>query len=226
MKNKLSIGVVAISLISMGSWAARKPQKPEISMALSPDIQLALSACRDQPSPLPRLQCYDQAWHPEIRAMSKDKADETWRQIMAQEQQRTSDDPPLMLRELKNTSGQPVLMITTPSLEHSFTRAILAVSCVENITRMQIVFYQPQGSGESALTLRTDRNDINSRWFWRSSGYRLESSRGLSGIAEIQQLIGGATLTILTGKETLNGLSFRLNNLQTTLQPLRKACHW
>ncbi|WP_278811155.1 type VI secretion system-associated protein TagO [Obesumbacterium proteus] len=38
--------------------------------------------------------------------------------------------------------------------------------------------------------------------------------------------MGSTTLTIIADNKALNGLTFQLNNLQTTLQPLRKACHW
>ncbi|WP_279156222.1 type VI secretion system-associated protein VasI [Obesumbacterium proteus] len=233
MKIKLRRGLLFIALIPCLVFAAEKTKKPDTNAPLSADVQRAMEACRNEPFPLPRLQCYDQAWHPKMQNVgislgkaTTDKPDETWHLVMAQEHQRAADAPTLLLREFKNTSGEPVLMMTTPSQEGSPVSAILAISCVENITRMQLVFSQPLGDGESPLTLRTGKHDIDSRWFWRSSGYRLESSRGLSGIAEIQQLLGSAMLTIIADNKALNGLTFQLNNLQTTLQPLRKACHW
>ncbi|WP_367299769.1 type VI secretion system-associated protein VasI [Hafnia alvei] len=230
---KLRRSLFIIALIPCLVFAAEKPKKPDASTLLSSDVQRAMEACRNEPFPLPRLQCYDQAWHPKMQNVGvplgnakTDKPDEAWQLAMAQEHQRSSNDPTLLLRELNNNSGEPILLMTTPSQEGGSVQAILAISCVENITRMQLVFNQPLGNGESPLTLRTSKNDIDTRWFWRSSGYRLESSRGLSGIAEIQQLFGSATLTLIANKKALNGLTFQLNNLQTTLQPLRKACHW
>nr|WP_282813874.1 type VI secretion system-associated protein VasI [Hafnia alvei] len=233
MTIKLRRGLLFIALIPCLVFAAEKPKKPDANASLSADVQRAMEACRNEPFPLPRLQCYDQAWHPKMHNVGiplgktkTDKPDETWQLVMTQEHQRSVDAPTLLLREFNNTSGEPVLLMTTPSQEGSTVPAILAISCVENITRMQLVFSQPLGDGESPLTLRTSKNDIDTRWFWRSSGYRLESSRGLSGIAEIQQLLGSTTLTIIADNKALNGLTFQLNNLQTTLQPLRKACHW
>lgn len=216
-----------IFLLFMVKPCAAATEKAKAELLFTDEVKTALQACRQQSSPLPRLQCYDEAWHPEIKVNEAgDRPDRYWLQITSQETQRKPDDPVLMLKEF-NTEGVPrVVILTVPGNGNYPARAIFAISCIENITRMQIAFTTPQGKGDQVLKMFADGKEIASRWFWRGSGYRLEASRGLQGIAEIQPLFGAKALAISSGHPALDGLHFRIEGLKQALEPLRKACHW
>lgn len=201
-------------------------EKATAESSFTNEVKTALLACRQQSSPLPRLQCYDEAWHPEIKTNQAVRPDRYWLQIMEQEKQRQAGDP-VMILKTSNTGGSVgVVMLTVPGNGNYPARAIFAISCIENITRMQIAFTAPQGKGDQILEMHADGNVLTSRWFWRGSGYRLEASRGLQGIAEIQQLFGAKELAISSDQPALNDLRFRIDGLKQALEPLRQACQW
>ncbi|HBM9903257.1 TPA: type VI secretion system-associated protein TagO [Enterobacter chengduensis] len=201
-------------------------QKKRRRNHLTDEVKTALLACRQQSSPLPRLQCYDQAWHPEINVYQADRPDRYWLQIMEQEKQRQSGDPVMILKTFNTEGSAGIVMLTVPGNGNYPARAIFAISCIENITRMQIAFTAPQGKGDQMLEMHADGKVLTSRWFWRGSGYRLEASRGLQGIAEIQQLFGAKELVISSDQPALKDLRFRIDGLKQALEPLRQACHW
>lgn len=225
MKYKSYVLIVGLSVLSAG-WSAATPVNKALTEPLAIDIQTAMQACRKESSPLPRLQCYDDAWHPELKSAEKGKPDRYWWQVTSQEQARKPDDPVLLLKSINGEAGITSLLLTVPGNGNYPARATLAISCIENITRMQIVFNAPQGKGDQILHLIANGKSVPGRWFWRGSGYRLEASRGLQGIAEIQQLFGAKELEIAAEHPALNHLRFRIDGLKIAIEPLRKACHW
>ncbi len=79
-------------------------------------------------------------------------------------------------------------------------RPVLMLSCIDNITRMQIILPNKQDAG--SVMVSTDRTQFTAEWFLRENGYVLESSRGLPGIDEIKRLLNGEKLTLkLTNNE-------------------------
>lgn len=224
---KLKIFMVMIFfLLFINKLCAAAAEKTTMAPSFTDEVKTALLACRQQSSPLPRLQCYDEAWHPEIKTIQAVRPDRYWLQIMEQEKQRQKDDPVMILKTFKTEDSAEVVMLTVPGSGNYPARAIFAISCIENITRMQIAFTAPQGKGDQVLEMHADGNALTSRWFWRGSGYRLEASRGLQGIAEIQQLFGAKELVISSNRPALNDLRFRIDGLKQALEPLRQACHW
>lgn len=163
---------------------------------------------------------------PELKVNKPDRPDRFWLQITEQEKQRKPDDPVLILKSLSTEGSPQVVMLTVPGNGNYPARAIFAISCIENITRMQLAFTAPQGKGDQVLKMYADGKEIAGRWFWRGSGYRLEASRGLQGIAEIQQLFGAKEMTISSDHPALNDLRFRIDGLKQAVDPLRTACHW
>lgn len=215
-----------IFFLSIFKPCAAAMEKIKADPPFTDEIKTALQACRQQSSPLPRLQCYDEAWHPEIKMNEAERPDRYWLQIIGQEKQRKPDDHVLLLKAFSKEGAPEVVMLSVPGNGNYPARSVFAISCIENITRMQIAFSTSQGKGDQVLQMQADGKAIPSRWFWRGSGYRLEASRGLQGIAEIQQLFGAKELAISSAHPALNDLHFRIDGLKQALEPLRKACHW
>ena len=118
------------------------------------------------------------------------------------------------------------MIITTPAIGSLPPRPVLMLSCVDNITRMQVALASPRQESDIPVTLKTEEGVFRSRWFVRENGFLLEASRGLSGIDEIKQLFGAETLTLETGNGGAGQLTFNIDGLAQTLAPLREACHW
>lgn len=191
----------------------------------------AMQSCRRESAALERLDCYDRLLEPlspEGFGGALVKASfigESWTRATAQEKQRS--DNTTELRVTQTAGERPSVLITTPAIGYVPPRPVLMLSCVDNITRMQVALIHPLNTHDIAVTLNADNRKLHSRWFVRENGMLLESSRGLSGIDEIKSLFGAKTLTVETGTDAAaRKLTFNINGLMQVITPLREACHW
>lgn len=182
----------------------------------------ALSQCRLESSQLIRLDCYDEIM---LSTASSDpfnpsQMGKAWRQAMENELKR-KDNSAGFLVSLPENGSFPVIM-TIPALGVAPPRPVLMLSCVDNITRLQVALPRQQEAG--SVMLSTDKTQFTAEWFLRENGYLLESSRGLLGIDEIKRLLNAETLTMkLANNERL---SFNISGLSQDIKPLRNACRW
>jgi type VI secretion system protein VasI len=229
-------GVILICLLplSVGQARAEVP-KPALSPA---QITLAaMTTCRQEPSSLLRLDCYDHLLTPAYPdfsgALVKAQVQgEAWQRAFTQENLRDDHSANFLTQQ---TSGEPSsVVITTPAIGIVPPRPVLMFSCIDNITRMQIALSEPLHH-EPNLSISTEKFHADVHWFLRENDSLLESSRGLPGIDEIKQLFGASTLTIALNKadegisaksEPATLLTFSIDGLDKTLTPLKVACHW
>lgn len=185
-------------------------------------IEQQISLCRQQPISLLRLSCYDKIQVHEQQNIRLDisKMGEGWQRIFEHEMQRKNHSSGFIVSQGQN-NHYPVLM-TMPAIGHQPPRPVLMLSCIDNITRMQITLPWQQKTGE--ITLTTNHTEFSSQWFLREQGYLLESSRGLAGIEEIKRLLSGDKLTIKLANR--DALTFNISGLSEEIIPLRTACHW
>ncbi|EKT60187.1 type VI secretion system-associated protein VasI [Providencia sneebia] len=181
-----------------------------------------LSECRIETSQLSRLACYDKIMvdTPEEVQLEPSKMGKVWRQAMEHEMHR-EDNSAGFLVTLPETGDYPVIM-TIPAIGFAPPRPIMMISCIDNITRLQIVLPRQQDSGSVMLT--TDKTQFTADWFLRENGYVLESSRGIPGIDEIKRLLNGEKLTLKLSNN--DRLTFNISGIAQEIQPLRAACHW
>ncbi len=191
----------------------------------------AMSACRKEPAALERLTCYDRILTPEpdagfAGALVKAKyAGEAHGRAFEQEKQRGSDSTQLLINH--NDGEHPTVIITTPAIGSLPPRPVLMLSCVDNITRMQVALTHSIQESDIAVTLRTEKGQFRSHWFVRENGLLLETSRGLAGIEDIKQLFGAKTLKLDTDLASGTGaLTFNIEGLEQVIMPLREVCHW
>ncbi|ANI28412.1 type VI secretion protein [Yersinia entomophaga] len=188
----------------------------------SPQLS-ALTQCRNEPSPLVRLACYDQASSP-VGVTDDRMMGPGWRRAMVQEKGREAHSLAFLTRQ--SAGNNPTVIITTPAIGMPPPRPVLMFSCIDNITRMQVALVAPQKEGEGALTFVTDRTKFDTEWFVREEGFLLEASRGLAGIDEIKRLLDGETLAISSKQGAAVRLTFNISSLAEAIKPLRSACHW
>ncbi|AFH93770.1 TPA: type VI secretion system-associated protein VasI [Providencia stuartii] len=182
----------------------------------------ALSECRLESSQLIRLACYDQimADSPAQTPFDPSQMGKAWRQAMEHEMQR-EDNSAGFLVTLPETGNYPVIM-TIPAIGFAPPRPVMMISCIDNITRLQVALPRQQEAGSVMLT--TDKTQFTADWFLRENGYVLESSRGIPGIDEIKRLLNGETLTLKLANN--DRLTFNISGISTDIKPLRTACHW
>lgn len=182
-----------------------------------------MMGCRSEASPLARLDCYDNTLSEVTGEKNKQmSAGPAWQRAMEQEKGRTDHSTTFLVSA--GEGENPMVVLTTPAIGVPPPRPVLMLSCIDNITRLQIALVAPQKDGSVTLTADRDRFDV--QWFLRENGYLLESSRGLAGIAEIKRLMSAQTLTINGSPGGVPRLTFTLSQLAEELKPLRNACHW
>lgn len=185
-----------------------------------------LMQCTREESALTRLECYDNILRPNMMPSTNNGTQQRssiWHWIVEQEDRRTENTTELIIDTFDD--GERVLL-TTPAIGHQPPRPILAFSCIDNITRMQIVLFNPMNYKNTKVQLVTDNDVINANWFVRENGFIFESSRGLLGIEQIKRILSAQSLTLKSDEPMLNGLVFNLTTLDTAIKPLRTACHW
>ncbi|AJJ64119.1 type VI secretion system-associated protein VasI [Yersinia aldovae] len=179
--------------------------------------------CRSETSALVRLDCYDNALSsPSDVGQRSQNTGPAWQRAMNQEKGRTDHSTAFLVTQGEGVN--PMVLITTPAIGVPPPRPVLMLSCIDNITRLQVALVGPQKEGE--VTLAADNTRFDVHWFLRENGYLLESSRGLAGIDEIKRLMSAETLTIESTHGNFPRLTFNISQLTQALKPLRNACHW
>lgn len=188
----------------------------------------SVQQCRQISSILERLDCYDKIETQENSPVILEEKKITgieWNRAQNQESQRNSKDLKFILTSTEEPN--PSVVITTPALGFPSPRPILMLSCIDNITRLQVTLPKPLDRYTNiGVQLKTERTQFSTHWFIREEGFLLEASRGLNGIKEIQQLFQSQTLKIQFENKLFNDLVFNITQLDEVIKPLRAACHW
>lgn len=192
------------------------------------DVVKDLQQCRRLSPMFERLDCYDNIKTGEISTAlldSEKKGGTAWQRAQQQESERK--DQHLQFIVTTTEEPQSSVVLTAPSLGYPFPRPILMLSCIDNITRLQLALPKSLAKKESIqIQLSTEKMQFSSQWFVREDGFLLEASRGLDGIKEIQRLFNANTLKIKLENNIVNPLTFNIEGLEEKIKPLRTACHW
>ena len=216
------------------------------SGAPSPGAQ-ALSSCTVVRDPADRLACFDRAADtPEadvaaaltikvspLKPLSaSDSADPTSpivdlvRQIEAG---RTVNDRTARARDFgaEGTQGHHLYVSAIPTLGTP-PRAWLAISCLETISRLQLVLAEPVPYAQATITLTLDGQPVASeqRWQVLGQGSVIDAGRGLVAIDTLRRLRDGEQLHVISDIPALDGLSFEAAGLSARVAEQRKACRW
>lgn len=196
------------------------------SGAVAPLDMASWQACRQEPSPLIRLACYDAIGNGLTQTneggLPKSAA---WQAIWAQEQARTPDSPPFLLQR---DEGRDSETLTRPALRG----ATLAIGCVDSITHIRLRLDSPWAGEKVLVELDGQPSAGSQSWFIRDQGLLLEYGRGLPAIEELKRWLGHRELQVRADNGTqaraANGVVLRvdLSGLKEALAPLRQQCRW
>lgn len=193
----------------------------------APAMAIELRDCPRIVSNIERLACFDQAAGTPVHTMSRQwSAQEqdapTLRRVMTQALERASGD--LMFRL---SFGDDGVMISAPADTSATPAPYLVISCVQNISRLQLVTAAPIDSGRVQVRLRGERGATSIRpWQVMENGQVLDAGRGLPGIEQIKQLIGAQRIHVESDNPAVNGLVFDAQGLDPLIDEARKACRW
>lgn len=119
------------------------------------------------------------------------------------------------------------LVISAPAIAAVAPRPYLAISCIQNISRLQLITARPIEGNRVSLQLRTEHRATGALpWQVLENGQLLDAGRGLHAIEQIKQLIGARRIHIGSDHPALDGLTFDATGLDPLIEQARKACRW
>ena len=194
---------------------------------LMPALTCASQDCPRIVSNIERLACFDQAagtpgFTPQRQWSAQELEAPTVRRVLIHETGRAPED--LMFRLRSEEGG---LLISAPAIASVAPHPYLIISCVQNISRLQLVTAQPVDASRVQVQLRGERGaTAPTPWQVMENGQVLDAGRGLPGIEQIKQLIGAHRIHVESDNPAVDGLVFDAQGLDPLIDEARKTCSW
>ncbi|MNJ16430.1 hypothetical protein D3C77_106910 [compost metagenome] len=147
--------------------------------------------------------------------------------IMSNEVQRAPGQSGfVMSSENESVDGkQQRVLISAPASAHPHT--YLAISCVQNITRLQLLTAQPVETSRVSIGLGPNLGAASKRpWQVMEDGTVIDVGRGRTAIEMVKGVLDWQYIHISSDNALLNGLVFDSNTLAPMINQARTACHW
>jgi type VI secretion system protein VasI len=146
----------------------------------------------------------------------------TVRRVLTHEAGRHPDD--LTFRLTPEDDG---LTISAPAIASAASHHYLVISCLQNISRLQLVAAQPIDAGRVTVRLQGEQSTtVATPWQVTENGQVLDAGRGLPGIEQIKQLIGAHRIQVQSDNPSIDGLVFDAQGLDPLIDEARKTCRW
>lgn len=174
-----------------------------------------------------RLACFDEsagtpAHLVAVHWSAPEQDSPTVRRVLTHEAGRNSDD--LTFRLTREDEG---LTISAPAVASAVPHPYLVISCLQNISRLQLIAAQPVDAGRVAMRLLGERGATAlTPWQVTENGQVLDAGRGLPGIGQIKQLIGAHRIQVQSDNPSIDGLVFDAQGLDPLIDEARKLCRW
>lgn len=194
---------------------------------LMPALTRASQDCPRIVSNIERLACFDQAagtpgFTPHRQWSAQELEAPTLRRVLIHETGRAPED--LMFRLRSEEGG---LLISAPAIASVAPHPYLIISCVQNISRLQLVTAQPVDASRVQVRLLGERGaTVPTPWQVMENGQVLDAGRGLPGIEQIRQLIGAHRIHVESDNPAVDGLVFDAQGLDPLIDEARKTCRW
>ncbi|MEN4917687.1 type VI secretion system-associated protein VasI [Achromobacter spanius] len=133
-----------------------------------------------------------------------------------------------MTRVQDQQPEQNQVVISAPALDGSAQRAYLAISCISNISRLQLLLPRPAERNQIRIRLFVDARPLSTTRTWQvmEEGLVIDAGRGLVAIELLRLLSSGGRLRVESDYAPAHGLMFDAEGLQGLVAQQREACHW
>lgn len=135
----------------------------------------------------------------------------------------------LLLRVGDAIPGQDKVVISAPALTGSEPRPLLAISCLQNISRLQLITAEPLDVSRVSIRVLLDGRPISDRRPWQvvEDGTVTDAGRGLVAIEQLRHLTRASQqMQLESDHAAFHGLSFDTAALHELMAQQREACHW
>ncbi|WP_313371801.1 type VI secretion system-associated protein VasI [Achromobacter animicus] len=135
----------------------------------------------------------------------------------------------LLLRVGDAIPGQDKVVISAPALAGSEPRPLLAISCLQNISRLQLITAEPLDVSRVSIRVLLDGRPISDRRPWQvvEDGTVTDAGRGLVAIEQLRHLTRASQqMQLESDHAAFHGRSFDTAALHELMAQQREACHW
>ncbi|WEK28030.1 MAG: type VI secretion system-associated protein VasI [Candidatus Pseudomonas phytovorans] len=184
-------------------------------------------------SSVERLACFDQAagtpaYMTERQWSAPEQQAPSVLRVLANEAARAADDLTFRLRgQIQEGAGAPALVISAPAIASSDEPAYMAISCIQAISRLQLIARRPIEA--SWVKVRLTGQGWSTRetpWQVMENGQVLDAGRGLPAIEQIRELIGAQRIQVVSDHAEIDGLTFDAQGLDPLISQARSTCRW
>lgn len=141
---------------------------------------------------------------------------------------REGDHAFVMSRVDDVTPGQAQVFISAPALDGAESSAYLAISCIGNISRLQLLLPAASEGNQIRIRLYIDDRPLAASRTWQvmEPGNVVDAGRGLVAIELLRRFSPGGRLRVDSDHAAVHGLMFDATGLQGLIAQQREACHW
>ncbi|MNQ00941.1 hypothetical protein D3C85_135980 [compost metagenome] len=134
----------------------------------------------------------------------------------------------LISRSADRQPGQTQVVISAPALDGAAQPNYLAISCVSNISRLQLLLHRSADRNQMRIRLYIDHRALAPASTWQvvEEGNVVDAGRGLVAIDILRQFSSGGRLRVESDYAPVNGLMFSAEDLHGLVAQQREACHW
>ncbi len=194
------------------------------------------SACTEIRASIQRLACFDQLFQTpayiETIAVPQEHRPNYGiiEAVNAHEQLRQKNDYSLRVTsDLEHPAAeQHRVIISVPAIGAIGTRPVFALSCIDNITRLQLILPDPIPTTRLDIRIKNENGKIllDDQWKIIGGGHIVDAGHGIPSIRVAKKLLGAKRLIFTSGQEVIDGVTFDVAAMPEQILPLQTACHW
>ncbi len=195
------------------------------------EIMNQVQHCRSIDAKLPRLECFDQVFSTPIKTVPVVKTEtmfpRSWQWAMNSEKNRTTTKG-FCINKSDSVADGERYWLTASAINKRFKKGeapILMLSCIENISRVELVFPVPIQDNHVSVSI-PGVPVVTQRWISDDTGYLLRSGRGIPAIEAIKSMLTAPQLILRSNVSDIDGLSFDTTDLRSDIESMRQACRW
>lgn len=203
-----------------------------VGLAQASDERVTMAeSCAQIPSKLERLACFDGLFHTQAsttvvpqEAINTNPYPEAFKVAMESEKARQQG--------MSFISGHPLgatedLWLTAPAVGALPPRPVLMLSCIDSISRVELMLPTPLKDGWALVGLQINGiEQLSQRWLSDDTGFIFRTGRGLPAIQVMKALISGDDVHLRSANKEIDGLHFDTRELGRQIKSLRQSCRW
>lgn len=232
----MQLGVALVSMALKSTAMAAVPLDADKALRDAAFVTKA-NLCTKERIRLERLACFDALFSTQIKVTQFENRHLLkpieWRRAKEAELTRKNETH-FLVTQLDEKEVKAGLWLTLPaqlsrqdaSLQKENTLPILSLSCLDNISRVELIFDKALALSKAKVTLVGAQKTLATSWQMDEQGLVLRIGRGLASIEVMQFLAKRERVLFRSNNAALNGLEFNTKGLDEQINLLRLACHW